>query len=156
MAKKKAVKKKAKVTRKKAVRKPKDPCNPRLKNEQERQHDWWKWTDELGGLEAPATKLRQVMGDFEESFRAEVMVFIGQRDESHELDMYHRITTAFDNLMAATEKVEKASKQMRQRYVADKPGYWDDKTQKYVHVSTGKGSATNRSQYEGISACGCT
>jgi hypothetical protein len=156
MAKKKAVKKKAKVTRKKAVRKPKDPCNPRLKNEKERQHDWWKWVDEVGELEAPAVKLRQVMGDFEESFRAEVMIIIGERDEPHELDMYHRITTAFDNLMAATQKVEEASKQMRQRYVANQRSYQDPKTKEWVQVSTGIDNTSLLSQYKDVSACGCT
>ena len=135
---------------KKAVRKPKDPCGARLKNKDEHNHDWWQWQDEVSELQEPATKLRQAWRDFEDCYGAELMSYLGERNDPDERDMYHSLTTALCNLRTVTENVEMLSNRMRQRYVADKMGYTTPKTNKWVEVSTGRDKTTLLSQYKGI------
>jgi len=141
---------------KKAVRKPKDPCGARLKNKDEHSHDYWQWHDEVSELEGPATELCDVMETFKAEHRADLMAYFGSRDDADEMDMYENIITAFNNLANATRKVEKASKQMRQRYVANQRSYRDPKTKEWVQVSTGIDNTSLLSQYKGVSACDCT
>ena len=136
--------------KKKAVRKTVDPCGARKKTQDEYNHDYWEWQYKALELDTPASALRSVMGDFEESYRAEFMTYLGDRNDTDEINMYQRLTTALDNLCAIADQVEEASKQMKQRHVSEKWGYMNPKTKKWVEVSTGRDDTTNLVRYKDI------
>ena len=139
--------KKAKVKRK-VTRKPKDPCGARRKKEAEHQQDVWNWIDELQELERPAIKFREVIEKFKDGYRAELMTYLGRRDDPEEADMYEDIITAFNNLARAIDLVEEASNRTRQSYVADRLGYFHPKTNKFIEVSSGRHNTTPLSLYK--------